>query len=76
MKELTDRVFALNFRRCTDPVVANRLIGVKNSRNTLSSMDIDVLHHDGVVLNTVGLNEGEIVLVDRECEEWMARERE
>lgn len=55
--------------RSTDPVVINRLIGIQDNRDTLSSVNIDVLHFNGVVLNTIGFYEGDVVIVDREGKE-------
>jgi len=61
--------------RSADPVVVDRLVGVKNSRDTLSSVDIDVLHRNRVVQDAVSLDEGDVVVINGESEEWTAGDR-
>jgi hypothetical protein len=58
--------------RSTDPVVVDRLVSIQDGRVTLSSVDIDILDLSGHMFNTIGLNEGDIVVVDREGKEWAA----
>lgn len=62
--------------RSADPVVIDRLIGIQDGRDTLGSVDVDVLNLDGIVFDTVSLYEGNVVAVDRESEERTTRESE
>lgn len=37
-----------------------------------TSIDIDILDSDGIVLDAIGFHEGDVVIIDREGKEWTA----
>jgi hypothetical protein len=60
--------------RSSNPVVTDRLVSIEDNGYTLSSINIDILDLDGIVLDTVGFHERDVVIINRESEKWSARD--
>jgi len=56
--------------RCSDPVIIYWLIGVEDCRDPLSSVNIYILDFNWIMFNTIGLHEGDVMIVNREGKEW------
>jgi hypothetical protein len=50
------------------------LSGIEDNRNTLGRIDVNVLDIDRIMLDTISFHEGQVVIINRECEEWPARD--
>jgi hypothetical protein len=50
------------------------LVSFEDNGNTLSRIDVDILNFNRIVLDTVGFHESDIVIINREGEEWSARD--